>query len=427
MLLFGLAPALRASGVKPASALKGEEAPHARRRMMHALIGVQVAFCFLVLFVAGLFVTSFDRLANQPNGFSAERILVLDTVAERALLPAFWDQVAEHLRATPGVERVALAGWPLAAGTSARSFVSINGAAPHEEPVSFLNVSPGWIGTMKIALLDGRDFRADERSPGVAIVNQAFAREYFRGADPVGKSFVKTGERVPIEIVGLVRDAPYRDLREPIPPTAYVPFYSVDARGGAEARVQATFTNDTPTAQAVFIVRAHSRNPLTLAQTLRREVSRARSEFRVSNIRTQEEINRAQTIRERLLAALAVFFAAIALLLAGIGLYGVLDYSVLQRRREIGIRMAIGARTGDIVWRVTAEAFSMVLAGALAGLGLGMASVRYIEGLLYHVGATDLGALALPSLAILGMALVAALPGVIRAVRIAPAMILRAE
>ena len=115
-LLFGLAPALRASAVKPASALKGGDDPHSRRRLMHALIAVQVAFCFLVLFVAGLFAATFDRLSHQPTGFSAERLLTLDTVAQRAQPPVFWDQVAEHLRTVPGVETVALAGWPLLSG-----------------------------------------------------------------------------------------------------------------------------------------------------------------------------------------------------------------------------------------------------------------------------------------------------------------------
>ena len=138
-------------------------------------------------------------------------------------------------------------------------------------------------------------------------------------------------------------------------------------------------------------MRTASANPLALASILRREVPRARPEFRVSNIRTQAELVRAQTVRERLLAMLALFFAAVALLLAGIGLYGVLDYSVLQRRREIGIRMAIGAQAGDIARRVTADVFRMVLVGALAGLALGMASVRYIEALLYQVKPTRPG------------------------------------
>ena len=147
----------------------------------------------------------------------------------------------------------------------------------------------------------------------------------------------------------------------------------------------------------------------------------------MSNIRTQTEINRQHTVRERLLAMLALFFAMVALLLAGVGLYGVLDYSVLQRRREIGIRMAIGAQSGDIARRVTVEVFSMVLVGALAGLALGMASVRYIETLLYQVKAGDLGPMALPALAILAAAFLAALPAVIHAVRIDPVAMLRAE
>jgi ABC-type antimicrobial peptide transport system permease subunit len=124
---------------------------------------------------------------------------------------------------------------------------------------------------------------------------------------------------------------------------------------------------------------------------------------------------------------LALFFAAVALLLSGVGLYGVLDYSVLQRRREIGIRMAIGAPAGSIARLVTIDIFSMVLAGALAGLALGMASVRYIEALFYQVKASDASMLALPSIAIVAAALLAALPAVIHAVRIDPVKTLRSE
>ncbi len=412
-LLFGLVPALRASAVKPASALKGGEDPHSRRRLMHALIAVQVAFCFLVLFIAGLFVATFDRLSNQPTGFSAERLLTLDTVAQRPQPPALWDQVTQHLRSLPGVESVALAGWPLLSGNGSNGFVAVNGAPPHPLLAYFLNVSPGWLETMKIPLLDGRDFRPSDTYPGAAIVNEAFAKEYFQGEDPVGRSFVRTFDSSRCEIVGLVRDARYRNMREPITPTAYVPFRLSDPK---EALSHAT-----------FLVRTFSPNPLALAPMLRQEVRRARSEFRVSNIRTQLEIDRSQTVRERLLAMLALFFAIVALLLAGVGLYGVLDYSVLQRRREIGIRMAIGAQAGDIARRVTWDVFSMVLVGALAGLALGMASTRTIESLFYQVKPTDLPMLALPSLAILATALLAAVPAVIRAVRIDPVTMLRSE
>jgi predicted permease len=414
--LFGLLPAVRASAIKPVSALKGGEDPHSRRRLMHALIALQVAFCFLVLFIAGLFVATFERLSHRPTGFSAERLLTLDTVAERPQPPPYWDQIADHLRTVPGVEKVAVASWPLLVGYSFRSYVSISGIPPNGVFTYFLSVSPGWMDAMKIAFVDGRDFLASDTSPGVAIVNEAFAKAYFGGENPVGKSFEKGHSRY--RIVGLVRDARYSRMREPLLPTAYVPFQSVDERGAWA---------DQTRGRGTFIVRTYSPNPLTLAQTLRQEVPRARPEFHVSNIRTQLEINESQTVRERLLAMLAFFFAVVALLLAGVGLYGVLHYSVVQRRHEIGIRMAIGAQARDIARHVIADISSMVLVGALAGVALGMGSIRYVETLFYQVKATDLPMLGLPSLAIVVAALLASLPAVIQAVRIDPAEMLRAE
>lgn len=414
ILLFGLIPALRASAVKPASALKGGEDPHSRRPLMHALIGAQVAFGFLVLFVAGLFAATFERLSNRPVGFSAERVLTLETVAQRPQPPVFWDQVVEHLRGVPGVEAVALAGFPLLGDAAWNGFISVNGAPPGPVLGYFLNVSPGWTEAMKVAFVDGRDFRPDETFPGVAIVNETFVKQFFNGENPIGRSFEKGNSRC--QVVGVVRDAPYWKLRDPILPVAYVPFHSVDGSGALK-----------PIRGGTLIVRTSSANPLAMASTLRREVQRARPEFRVSNIRTQMEINQSQTVRERLLAMLAQFFAVVAVLLAGIGLYGVLDYSVLQRRREIGIRIAIGARAGDIAGRVTAEAFSMVAAGAAAGVALGLASVRFIDTLLYQVKANDPAMLAVPAVTILAAALLAALVPVIRAVRIDPVTMLRSD
>jgi predicted permease len=412
--LFGLAPALRASAVKPSSALKGGSDPRSRRRLMHTLIAAQVAFCFLVLFVAGLFASTFDRLSHRPIGFSAERLLTLDTVTERAQPPVFWDQLAEDLRAMPGVEAVAISGWPLLGGGGWNGFVSINGEPPGPVLAYFLSVSPGWTDTMKIPFIDGRDFRPTDTSPGAAIVNETFVKQFFKGETPVGKWFAKGKSRY--QAVGVVRDAPYRSIREPTLPVVYVPFHSIDANNALQ-----------PIRTGTFIVRTSTSNPLALALTLRREVPRARPEFRVSNIRAQAELVRAQTVRERLLAMLALFFAGVALLLAGVGLYGVLDYTVFQRRREIGIRIAIGARSGDIARRVTAEVFMMVFLGALAGVGLGIASVRYLDALLYQVRPTDLPMLALPSAIIVAAALLAALPAVIHAVRIDPVTMLRAE
>ncbi len=409
-VLFSLAPAHRASGVKPASALKGGD-PHTRPRMVRLLIAAQVAFCVLVLFVAGLFMATSGRLSDQRTGFSAERLLTLETVTPQPQPEPLWEQVAERLRTAPGVEAVALCEWPLMAGGSWNGFISVQSAPPGPVASYFLSVSPEWREVMKIPLLQGRDFRASDALPGAALVNETFGRQFFRTENPAGRSFDVVsleGRHTPYQIVGVVGDARYKDMREPMQPTAYFPFKARYARG-------------------TFIVRTASRNPMAMASALRLDVPRARAGFRVSNILTQTALIEQHTVRERLLATLALFFGAVALSLAGVGLYGVLDYSVLQRRREIGIRIAIGAQAGDIAWSVIAEIFAVVAAGAFLGIVLGIASVRFIETLLYEVKATDLRVLALPTATIFAVALVAALPAVIRALRIDPVTMLRSE
>jgi putative ABC transport system permease protein len=417
-LLFGLAPALRASGVNPVSTLKGAEDPRSRRRLMHALIAMQVAFCFLVLFVAGLFVATFERLSRQPTGFSADRLLVLDLAAKPAQSLEYWNQVAEHLRGTRGVEDVALTDEPLLANANWSNWVSIDGAPPNGIEAHMRWVSPRWVDTMKIPLVDGRDFLPSDAYPGAVLVNRAFARTYLKGENPVGRTFemVLGSERVRLVAVGLVGDVRYRTVREPIPPQVYVPLHIVGDNG-------------KPVAMPVgkLIVRTANPNPLALAQLLRQEVPRIRPEFRVSSIRTQLAINQSHTVHERLLATLALFFALVALLLAGVGLYGVMHYYVLQRRREIGIRIAVGARASSIARLVTVDAFVVVIAGTVAGLAMGMASARFMASLFYQVKATDPPMLVLPALALCAVASVAALPAVIRAVRIDPIALLRAE
>jgi predicted permease len=418
--LFGLTPALRASAVKPVSALRGGEDLRWRGRTMRSLIALQVAFCFVVHLAAGLFVTTFERLSNQPTGFSSERIVNVEAVTSSPQSPVLWDQVAVHLRSLPGIDKVALIGWPLMSGESATGNISVDGVPPSDVNADFVTISTGWADLMRIPLLDGRDFRPGDVNPAVAIVNQLFAKQYFNGENPVGKWFDRVepgGGRSHVQIIGLIRDARSRDrLRWAIRPTAYIPFPSVDASGAIR-----------PTGRGTFVVRTASKNPLALAATLRKEVANARPGFRVRDIHTQLELNQSDTVRERLLAMLASFFAAVAILLAGVGLYGVLDYSVLQRRREIGIRIAIGARYGDIVRRVSAEGFAMVGLGAVTGLAIGMASVQYVQSLLYQVRLTDLSILALPSLTILTATMLASLPAVIRAVRTDPVKMLRTE
>jgi predicted permease len=418
-LLFGLAPALRASAVQPIAAIKGTDDPRARRRLMRALLAAQIAFCALVLFVGGLFLNTFQRLANRPLGFSAERVLIMDTSANAEQPLATWQQVMDHLRQTPGVESVSLSGWPLLSGDRWTGSVRLPGHAVEPRPPYFLSVAPGFFETMRIRLIDGRDFRPGDLPPrlktpaqplpGVGIVNETFARTYFNGQNPVGRSVdVRKSKDLsaPMEIVGYVGDAVYRNLREPIPPTVYFPMGSQDS--------------------GAFLLRT-AVDPHVLAPSLRREVSRARSDFRVRTIQTEEDFVRWHLVRERLLATLSLFFAVVALMLAAVGLYGVLNYSVMCQRREIGIRMALGARSTHVLHQVTTDVFAMICLGSAVGLAAGLASGRFIESLLFEVKATDLWMIAAPILTLAIVAVLAALPPALRASHIDPAQTLRSD
>jgi putative ABC transport system permease protein len=419
VLFCGLLPALRASSVKPVSVLKGGDDPHSRQRLMLGMIALQVAFCFLVLFVAGLFVATFQRLSHKPTGFSADRILLLETTSRPPQSSLYWDQVADSLRDVPGVERVSQAAYPLLKVSNWNDSISIDGGPPSANLGYFLKVSPGWLETMKIPLIEGGDFRESDMYPDAGIINETFAREFLKDEHPVGKSFEKAsddGKRQRMRVIGLVRDAYYSSLRGPILPVVYVPFHEKGAKGEM-----------LPESEETFVVRTASSNPQSVASTLRQQVSRARSGFHVSNVETQLEVNQAQTIRERLLATLAFFFGAVALLLAGVGLYGVLNYSVQQQEREIGIRMALGAQVAHVVRQVTVGISLAVIMGVFAGLVFGLGLARYIESLLYQVKATDIGMLALPCLIILVVICIAAVPAILRAIHVDPGTMLRAD
>ena len=393
-VLFGLLPALRASGTSPVGALKGATAAGSRRHPLHASIAAQVAFCALVLLIGGLFVSTFDRLSRQPVGFSAERLIDLDAIAQPPQPPAVWGQLASDLGAVPGVESTAAPAWALLSGNGSNGFIWRHGAPTTDTLAYFLGVSPGWIRVMRIPLVGGRDFRGDDRSPGAAIVNEAFAKEFFPGVNPIGQSFERqlgTAARPRYEIVGVVQNARYRNMREPMTPTAYIPLSALDA-----------------------------------AAALRRVVH-ARSAFRVTDVQTQQEIDDAQTVRERLLATLAWFFSIVAVALTAIGIYGVMYYTVQQRQREIGICRAIGASGRTIAWRVTSRIALVLAAGTLAGLGVGLLVVRFLTTLFYDVRATDARQLALPAIAVVAAGVLASVPPVVRALRVSPTVILRGD
>ena len=418
-LLFGLAPALRASSIQPVTALKGGEEPQSRHRSMYALIAAQVAFCFVVLFFAGLFVATFRHLKSQPLGFEPDNLLLLETVAPHGQPPESWAQMADTLRAVPAVKDVAIAGSPLLSLNNWSGNIGVPGIPRNDQWGYFLSISPNWLGTVKMRLLEGRDFNPTDSFPGQAIVNQTFIKTFFNGADPLGRTFEKinpSGSHQLCQVIGVVPDAAYSSLHDPIRPVAYVPVRQMDSKGVLN-----------PAGSGVFLLRTSGNNPLSLAPTLRRLVAKTNPAFRVSNVQTQQELVDNQTIRERLLALLAMFFATVALLLAAIGLYGVLSYSVLQREREIGIRIAVGARLGNIARLVTAQIFVTVCIGAAAGIALGMASGRSVQTLLFGVKGTDPSMLIAPALVLLAAALLAALPAVVRAARIDPSIMLRAE
>jgi len=243
--------------------------------------------------------------------------------------------------------------------------------------------------------------------PGVGIVNEAFARTYFDGRNPVGRRVDVSqakGVSAPMEIVGYVRDAAYRNLREPMRPTVYVP-------QGAQGN-------------STFLVRTAG-NPLALASLLRRRVSASRSGIRVRTLQPQSNFVGWHLLRERLLAALSSFFALVALVLAAVGLYGVLSYSVTGRRREIGIRMALGARPVDVVQRVTSVPVAMVCLGLAIGSAGGVVIGSVVQALLFDVKTTDADVLVIPALTLFAAAVLAALPPAVRAVRIDPAETLR--
>jgi putative ABC transport system permease protein len=412
-MMFGLAHALRASATSPVGALKEIRGQHGHRRLTGTLVAVQMALCVFLLMGASLFVGSLDRLQSRPLGFAPERLLHLSVDSRRQLPAEEWRQLAAALADLPRIESATVAGWAPLTGNRWRSSVTVPGLASPEDAPNWVNVSPGYFATMRIAMLQGREFRPEDRSPrldeskkpvaGVAIVNEAFARVYFGGANPVGRQVVVDSSKAPMEIVGLARDAVYFSVREAPHPAVYIP---IEARQGA-----------------TLLLRTSS-SGTELAQTIRRELARLAPDLQLRESVAFESLLTQQLIRERLLATLSTFFAALALVLAVIGIYGVLNHAVTRQRREIGLRIILGAGPVHIVVRLTSRLLGALSAGAIVGLAGGVAFGRWVEALLFETKPSDPAALAVPLILMALAALFAVLPPAIRAVRTDPARVI---
>jgi predicted permease len=413
-LLFGLAPALRASQVAPIGALRGGE-PRATSRsgLPRPLVAVQVSFSLAMLFVAGLLLLSFGRLANADLGFVKDGVLLV-TVDPRDLrdpdvVRAAGLQLLERVRALPGVTHTSLSARPL---FSQGGWISLVRVAGHEGDAlspPHLQVSPGFFETMGIRLLDGRDFipsDSEPLEPSAVIVNEAFARHYFEGSSPVGRVYDRTGQGKPIhqEIVGVVADARLSDPWSVPPPTVYVPL-----RGLGTMQVRA------------------AGDVLALTAVIDREVRATHPSLRATEYRLQATLVANTLLRERLLALLSGFFAVVGLLLAAVGLYGVLSYSVVRRTREIGIRIALGARSGALVIAIVRDAALMTGLGIVVGLAGGFYLSGFVKGFLHEVYPTDTFSVVMPIGCLLLTAFIAAVPAARRASRLDPLEALRSE
>jgi predicted permease len=426
-LLFGLGPALRASSAAPVNALKSVGSRVIGRvGLLRPLVAAQVGFSVTVLFLASLLVGSFVRLTTLDMGFTKSGITLFniwsDELGQRegqspVAVNVLAAQVLDRVRQMPSVDAASISFWGLFEGSAWSSLVKIPGRLQDSQDVYYLEVSPGFLRTMGIRLLAGRDLLQSDidqytdpsHGPVAVIVNDAFARRYFPGQRPLGRTFDRIVGRGPAErqhIVGVMADAKYRDVRERDRPTVYLP-----ARGLNGKTLQVRSSAD----------------PGLLAGQIRRELLQIDPAIKVTDVMQQATLVDNTLLKERLLALLSGFFGVVSLVLAVIGLYGVLTYSVVQRRREIGIRMALGARQRTVVRSAVADILSLTVVGAIIGLAGGLGLARFVRALLFEVNPLDLTSIAIPVGVLLSAAVVAAIPPARRAARVDPIEALRDE
>jgi predicted permease len=422
-IMFGLAPALKATRVDLTPALKDTSRSltgGSHSLLTRSLIIAQVAMSLLLLIGAGLFAGTLRNLQVVDLGFNRENLLLfrVDPMLSgynRAQITNLYQQIIERIEAVPGVRSATLSRHPLLSGSARNGPVFVQGQPPRpdEENIVYTNpVEASFFETMEMPILFGRSLspRDDERAPKVAVINQTMARRYFGDENPVGRRFgfgspETSGQ---IEVVGVARDAKYTDLRQETPPTFYTPY------------------RQEPPGQVNFAVRT-SGDAKAMIASIRQAVREVEQNLPLFDIKTQSEQADESLAGERLFATLSSFFGLLALLLASIGLYGVMSYNVARRTNEIGIRMALGANRIDVIRLVLRETLLLVFTGSIIGMGAAFATTRLIESMLYGLTPNDP---VIISLAVLLLLAVAALAGYLparRASQVDPMVALRYE
>ena len=423
-VLFGLAPALQSTHVDVIPALKeirGSQprAPHIfwRVNLGQTLVAGQIAISLLMLVAAGLFVRTLSNLQSIDLGFNRENILLFQLNARSAghqdpEIAAFYGDLRKRFGAIPGVRNASLsdsslieAGWGEPIG--------VLGAEPN--PANrIMTVGPGFFTTMQIPILAGRDFDERDRpgSPSVAVINELFAKANFPNQNPLGQRLVLNAGPVPreMEIVGVTKDARYGSLTREIPPVVYIPY----DQGFPQP------------AQMVYALRTAG-DPLVLVNTVREIVHQADTRVPVFNVRTQTaEIDRSMN-QAIVFARLCTAFAILGLVIACVGLYGTMSYNVARRTNEIGIRMALGAQRGGVIWMVLRQVFLVAIVGLGIGLPVALGASKFVESFLFGMKPNDPLAIIVAVAVLITAAVVAGYAPARRASKIDPMVALRHE
>ena len=427
-LIFGLAPAVQAARFNQIETLKegGRDAATGGggKRLRSVLVTAEVAISLVLLIGAGLLINSFLRLRNVDPGFRAENLLTMkivlpDTKYERrAQRSAFYTDLIQRVQSLAGVKSAAVTtNLPLYRQGNSIS-IKIDGQPdppPGQERIIVTRiVSPGYFDTMSIPLLRGRQLTEQdtETTQNVVVISESMARRYWPGEEVVGKRIAIGRIKKPedwLQVIGVVKDVRQFELTAEPKPQMYLPYRQF---GFFDARDLVVKTDV---------------DPASLAATVRKTVWEIDKDQPVSNIQTMEDILADSIARQRFSMLLLAIFAAVALVLAGVGIYGVMSYSVAQRTREIGIRMALGAQTGAVLRLAVGHGMKLVLAGLVIGLIAAFALTRVMSTLLFGVTATDPVTFTLISLLLIAVAVVASYVPARRATKVNPIIALRYE